>query len=84
MFNDSRERESGWKRYMKVLLIVVVLIVAVIAAGWLSVQFFDGGASISIDAEKARSDTSQALESVGEAIRDPIEGDGRTPEPAPQ
>ena len=59
---------------MRLVLILVVLVVAAIAVGWLTIGFTDTGANISVNADKARDDTSRVLDSTSDAIQDPLSG----------
>lgn len=53
---------------MKALLIAVVVLVLLFVAGWWSFSMFDGRASINVETDDIRQDTSEMIEGGRQAV----------------
>lgn len=53
---------------MKALLIAVALLVLLFVAGWWSFSLFDGRASVNLETDEIRQDTSEMVEGGRQAV----------------
>ena len=55
---------------MKALLIAVAILVLLFVAGWWSFNLYDGGASINVETEEIREDTSEMVDGGRRAVEE--------------
>jgi predicted negative regulator of RcsB-dependent stress response len=58
---------------MKAILIIAAILALCFCFGWMSYATTDGNASVTLDTEKAKEDTSTALEKGKEIVQEGIE-----------